>query len=361
MGYGKNTIGGIGGQTIAVTNGNDSGAGSLRHAIEGYTGAREIVITTNENIVLTSRINCTSGNITIQNDGSGYVTGRGITFNNCEEIILYNLRIRPGIQIGMSQDDIDNNDCVTFVDCNNVIVDHCVLGWSTDECLDISGSTNVTISNNIIHEALENVGHTSGNHAYATLITSGADNITFYNNLIAHCADRLPAITTINASELRLNVEMINNVIYNSKSPTSIQPNQGAITFSIRGNTRIAGIDTPINPTDFDVFAHLLDSGAGIPDTQYIIECVWYNADNLAPDTPLFLEYPEDIGHADYPIPEITPLVMSGLVVSPRLNAYNNIISNSGTINRDSHELRIVNDVINNTGNIIDNQSEVGG
>lgn len=343
-----------------MTNGNDSGAGSLRIALEGDTGTRQIVIRTDDDIELSSAVTCSDdANITLVSEGNGAITGASVIFDNVDNLLIYNCRFRPGLRGDENQTELDSKDAITLIDCDGFALCNNVFAWSVDELVDIDGSSNGTIYANILHEALESAGHTSGDHSYGILLTSGWDTVSIIGNLIAHCADRLPAMTTTGNSGARSSVEVAGNVIYNSKSPISAQPNEGPLTFAVQGNTRVAGPDTPTNPTDFDVGLFLLDSGASLPDDQYVASCVWYEDDNTAPDTPFTIEYPEAEGHVDWPSEESSAPSLSGYTPMSRTDAYAWVLANAGTTNRDSHEQRVVADVGAGTGSVIDDPSEV--
>ncbi len=99
----------------------------------------------------------------------------------------------------------------------NIIIDHCTAGWSDDESLTIYKGDNVTVQWCMISEPLNYSYHVeSGDndyeqHAYGGIW--GGAHATFHHNLIAHIKGRGPRFdgTRNIASE---NVDFRNNVIY---------------------------------------------------------------------------------------------------------------------------------------------------
>ena len=134
VGYGASTTGGAGGTIIEVNNLNDSGAGSLRYAVQ-QSGARTALITVAGECALSSRITVTNGDLSIICVSDGFtLTGKGLTIE-ADNVIVRNIRVRAGAQY---PDDWANDTLQVFG--NNIIIDHCCLMFSTDETLDVGAT-----------------------------------------------------------------------------------------------------------------------------------------------------------------------------------------------------------------------------
>jgi len=215
-GAGAFTPGGRGGKVLAVTNLDDNGPGSLRHAVE-TEGPRIVVFRVSGIITLETPLVITHPYITIAGQtapGDGICLRGHTTEINTHDVALRYLRFRRGNLK-------DRNDALGGYPVGNIIIDHCSASWGLDENLSMyrhmkqmpdgsrkkTPTENVTIQWCISSEALD-----LNNHAFGA--TWGGRNGSFHHNLFACNTGRNPSIGWGDHLDLR------NNVLFNWRHRT---------------------------------------------------------------------------------------------------------------------------------------------
>lgn len=212
-GGGMFATGGRGGSVTVVSTLDDTELpGTLRHAI-GLKGKRTIVFAISGTIFLKSPLHIKNGDLTIAGQSA---PGDGVCIANCpvtldgDNIIIRYLRFRMG---DAGAKNADGADAFGGRQTKNVIIDHCSISWSTDECASFYDNENFTMQWCIISESLRLAGHSKGAHGYGAIW--GGLNATFHHNLLAHHDSRTPRYGPGAKFAGKDVVDVRNNVFYN--------------------------------------------------------------------------------------------------------------------------------------------------
>lgn len=209
-GFGCYTTGGRGGHVYHVTTLDDTDTrGTLRWAVN-QPGPRTIVFDVSGTIFLKMPLRIPD-NTTLAGQTA---PGAGICIADCPVLLSSNvicryLRFRLGNRLAAKRE----GDGLGSLDDDNIIVDHCSVSWSIDECLSVYGGRNLTVQWCIASQSLVNAGHSKGAHGYGG--NWGGSGASFHHNLIAHNTSRTPRLGPRQGTQTDERMDLRNNVIYN--------------------------------------------------------------------------------------------------------------------------------------------------
>ncbi|HBZ34498.1 MAG TPA: pectate lyase [Bacteroidales bacterium] len=253
-GGGKYTTGGRGGKVLYVTSledGDVSDVGTFRWAVSQHY-PRIVEFKVSGVIHLKRKISIKQGDLTIAGQtapGDGICIADQEVTIGADNIIMRYMRFRPGNE-SLGDGSGDAVDALNGRGLTNVIIDHCSMSWSVDECVSFYYCKNFTMQWCYITESLCEAGHSKGAHGYGGIW--GGENASFHHNLLANHLSRNPRLNGFlrhglkwqqwnNVSEERMDFR--NNVIFNWGNNSCYGGEMNG-HYNIVGNVYKAGMGT---------------------------------------------------------------------------------------------------------------------
>ena len=372
MGWAAHTAGGRGGQILRVTTLDATGPGSFTEAVV-TPGPRIIVFEVGGVIDLDrAEVRIEEPFLTIAGQTApmpGVTLIRGGLVIATHDVVVRHLRVRPGTTGAAVMSGLDFDAITTVRGAHDVIVDHCSLTWATDENLSASStrffgeseadwreaaSHRITFSHNLIAEGLANASHGKGEHSKGSLIHDHVNRILIIGNLYAHNYERNPLFKGGASGQV------LNNLIYD--------PGQRAVHYNLIAEEWIGH---PYSSGEMVVRGNVLRAGPSTEPTALMMvggsgDLHYYADDNLAVDrigSPM-----SQLGHyTTSPLqlhtPEQAPELPFGVRLLPAEQVQDVVVAEAGARpwDRDDVDRRILANVIEGRGGIIDSEAQVGG
>lgn len=377
QGFGAGTPGGRYGQTLIVTNLNDTTdpadpgyQGSFRWALEQrlpstgtsqFEQRRTITFDVGGTIHLTAPLMLLDPYVTIAGQtapGPGItLAGNGMIIST-HDVIVRGIRVRVGDggPPTCCLDGIRITTSYASTDVYNIVVDHSSVSWAIDENFSIwedAGNLqnihDVTIQWNIISEGLNDSIHLdegsnqTAPHSMGAMFGQDSENLTVHHNIFAHNSGRNPRISGVRGSEV------LNNVIY---------------------NWGYAGLEISMDANETHVIGNVFRPGVDSSEAEIRL------SDSMNPASSIYLDdnyefLPKTFGDwsdlqirndGGFTFSDNLIFEPSGVFIFPARQAYEMVLEMAGVIvpARDAVDLRIISDIRNGSGKIINSQWEVG-
>lgn len=349
---------------------------------------RIIVFDVAGTIELKGTLTISSNNLTILGQTA---PGDGICFKNysvvinADNIIMRYLRFRLGDDMKKEADSVEGQGH------QNIIVDHCSMSWSVDECVSLYDNKNFTLQWCIISESLKKSVHVKDNHGYGGIW--GGVNASYHHNLIADHDSRNPRIDprlNDDADKDVMLTDLRNNVVYNwggnsaygaeNLAPVNIVNcyyKYGPSTSdknSVKSRIfQLSALQPKDENGDGDPNGYVANGkvDAGVGPDLYVSGNYIDGSSSVTSDNSKGVNRDEKVTGEYYVRTSLTGEAKTvheryfedyPIITQTALEAYESVLADAGaSIARDSVDTRIINDVKNRTGGLINSPNDVGG
>lgn len=358
---GTNTRGGVrsGAKVIYVTSLADSGKGTLREALN-QSGPRVIVFEVAGYVTLTSDLRIFEPFVTIagQTAPAPGIIIRGATLRiRTHDVVIQHVAIRPGPS--HSPDINRNRDAISIGGgkrntsriARAVRIENVSASWSVDEVIGLWRATTneITIRNSIIAEALNRAGHPKGRHSMGMLIGKDVQGVEVVGNLFVSNMYRNPVVGK-GASAF-----VANNFVYN--------PGQVAMRVDSKGSNNI---------TKAAFIGNVIEKG--IDSSKRLGKLLKAKTQPTRADD-IWIYVHDNIGLEDVEEPasktqccdfrrlNYAPVISGTWKIQPSGGVRSRVLRFAGSRpqSRNKIDKRIVNDIQQGRGHIIDHPRDVGG
>jgi hypothetical protein len=356
-GFGVDTPAGRGGEVLVVDSLAADGPGSFAAAL-AVDAPRTIVFSVGGVIRLRENLFIDAPFLTVAGQTAPApgitLAGAGLEIR-AHDVLIQHLRIRPG-------DDPDGpdpivRDAIAITagdgrDVHGVVLDHLSLSWGVDETLSTwyRGVRDVTVSNCLISESLDESLHPEGPHGKGVLIGDHTRRFALLRSLLAFNPDRNPIVKG-DATALVANVWAHDP----DRWPVTLfdRERAGPSLLTLRSSVFTAGPDTPPDHATVLVDRSMAPGTAIFLDDLQSWDVVgddpWVGVDVVSP---------RDEVRVDAPPVSVTPLTLIPAEALPEV-----LLDTAGATpaRRDAVDARVIAQLIAGTGAVIDSPREVGG
>ncbi|XZF16298.1 T9SS type A sorting domain-containing protein [Chitinophagaceae bacterium MMS25-I14] len=356
-----------------VTNLLDNNSpGSLRYALTASATYRTVVFRVSGTIHLNSALKISKANTTIAGQtapGGGICLADypvSITANN---VIVRYIRFRMGDKnqnLGMVNGS-GNDDAFDGTGRNHIMIDHCTMSWGDDEAFTFYGGDSTTLQWNLISEPLNysyhfETGDTDFEHHGFGGIWGGR-HASFHHNLLAHCQGRSPRFDgSRNLSPNTAgqeNAEFCNNVLYDWGS-YNVNGGEGG-NYNVINNYYKYGPSTSASAKYMVINPYKQTSSPVLPYGKYYLSGNYVDGSTTITNNNWRGANMNSGSLSDTAAAKVAAsftVSSLSLTLQNASDAYDSVLQHAGAVlpARDTLDLRIINDVINRTGRIIDVQ-----
>lgn len=374
-GYGANATGWRNGRILKVTNIRDSGPGSLRDCLQVAKGPRVCLVETDGTIDLDHGIfvnpDVYLAGQTAPGDGiqlrlSGRDDGASpLIIKNSGNVVIRFVKSRPGPGAAATP----SVSALLIENSHDVMLDHLSLMFATDQVFSVhvqrGSASNITLQKSIVAWGLQKANHPKGKHSKGALICSATKTgaaagdrcgrVTVWGNVFAHNNDRNPDIHSTGEP-----IDIVSNIFYNAKSQFGeFYDHYGDTRINYVGNVARRGPSTnrfraPYSVQAFDFNPLTSVSVYLYANTNDDHRPTLKGAETLVVDP---LRHGRIVGEPFGPVPDM--IAPPGSLLEALADSVGAVLPDGRL--RDALDARVVAEVTDRTGSVIDHQDQVGG